>query len=234
VTASSGRKKRAATYRSPVSATVCVTDEGKIGAILRKHLGANAPISPHAVRRITNILTVRHPREQPFFIAKESEEPHTARFRKALRELKSALPAEIEGNAVWTALLQGMNSPSGVNPQIRVDHLRWLSTAVDLVEIGLGPPPRAGDRRSGWHATARVFASLIELGYQSVNQTPLPRTHVASPLVLAVRDLFAEMGVNVALDAIAKGLTAKSQSKINQTWHCATVTKKCLTDRFPA
>jgi hypothetical protein len=183
-----------------------MTSEERIRDILQRHLGATAPISAETVHAITMMINGRPP-NQPWIVYDfRTCDKDFERFRKALHELKTALPAVIEETDSVAACLRSLGAAAANYAQKGVDDLRRLSTEVDLAVRQCGPrrPPR--DPRSRWHPTARAFASFVEFGYRATNKTPPPRTHVASPLVLAVRDLLAEAGMARSLDQIAKAL----------------------------
>jgi hypothetical protein len=133
------------------------------------------------------------------------------RFRAALKELRSASSALIVETAetLDLASVWGLESDAA-RARTMLDHLERLRAEMDLALSLCGPVRRKPDQRSHWHATALAFASFIEYGYQAAGTASPSRSHIASPLVRAVGDLLAELGITCTPDQIAKVLHART------------------------
>jgi hypothetical protein len=81
-----------------------------------------------------------------------------------------------------------------------------LADLVNALEPFARPRARAGDRRSEWHATAKLFAERIEAHFRALRFAPPKRNSARSPLVLAVQSLLDMVGLRVEAETIRKVL----------------------------
>jgi hypothetical protein len=185
-----------------------MTDEKKIRGIFRRRLGPTAPISMEFVNSIVSIINRSTPGLPPVVDLATFDDPATfERFRKALRELKTATSLVIKETTETLTFVSALEIDSFVaRTQATLAHLKLLSAEVDLALSRCGPVRRRSDQRSRWHPTARAFAMFIESRYREAGMVAPSRSHVASPLVLAVQELLAELNITCTPDQVAKVL----------------------------
>jgi hypothetical protein len=91
-----------------------------------------------------------------------------------------------------------------------------LADLVKALQPFARPRTRAADRRSEWHATAKLFAERIEAHFRAGRFTPPTRNSARSPLVLAVQSLLDMLGLRVEAETIRKVLSQSSADQMSQ------------------
>lgn len=190
---------------------------GEVRELLLKHLGDEAPVDlmeiPFLVRRVNKAISTG---KLPIDSSGRTwnTHPDVAAIYKAQRTLAKLLPPVLTDAYVTLAELRVR---AGGRPYSELDafeqqlaRARRLLDAVNATIPDIpNPPPsltRKQDVRSEWYPTARMFAALIEGGYQQAGGEPPSRLSQSSPLVLAVQALLEWIGQRHGGDNIRQAL----------------------------
>ena len=138
-------------------------------------------------------------------------------FRDAVVNLHRLMPAQLQGSQDdLDTLRAALNHKAVAEYELGLTRLHNLANSLQGVLGGMSRD-RKEDIRSAWHPSARVFATLIEMGYIRSGIPPPSRKSVSSPLVLAIQDLLRLTGVKGADgDAIRQVLGKKPSQKSSQ------------------
>jgi len=178
--------------------------------MLLDHLGDNAPIDFIRISVLVRLLNKTINTGELPSSGGLTIEPNTRRFYEAIRTIEKFLPTVLRTMqatvAEFRARAAGRPKPELDGYEEMLERMRRLSAAVNDVMPGVPSVRRKHDSRSEWHPTARLFASLIEAGYQEAGTEPPTRHSLASPLVLAVQALLKRIGQQRDEDAIRQAL----------------------------
>jgi len=177
-----------------------------VRALLLKHLGDGAPVNfieiQFLVRQINRAVSTG---QLPIHAhgTTWTTHPDTRAIYESERTLARLLPSALLDRQVT---LTELRTRAGGRPYPELDAFeeqsgRWRRL-LDAVNAAIpdipNPHPaltRKQDVRSEWHPTARMFAGVIEDGYQRAGTEPPTRLSLASPLVFAVEALLGLIGM---------------------------------------